>query len=434
MFLYAATILYIPNHVLNEVENLLYDFIWPKGKHHVKKKVLIQDIQHGGLKMPDIKTMVKSIKLTWIKKLITKDNNFTTLAKVIFTESDLNSFLAHKNDVKYLNKLLPPFYKQLLQYWYELYSVEPTTNAEVRKEILWKNKFILVDEKPVFFKHWNNKGIFVLNDILTETGNFKTLNEINEEFDANIRVMEFNSLKSAIPKRWKDLLSNTGIAINDDTNIQVNIGKQKTCIKEIKCRDIYWELINRLQIRPTAANKWEEIYYYVNFDWEHIYSLPYKVARETYLQSLHFQIINRYFPCSSNINKWYEVESPNCKHCGIEDTVEHYFGDCERVRPFWNWFRHWINEVYACNIAFSTLDIIFGIPNLNEITMFDIMNFCILMAKHYICNCKKQEREISEDKFKLVLRDRLLVEKLLLTEDNKEQMYLEKWDKLCNSL
>ena len=113
---------------------------------------------------------------------------------------------------------------------------------------------------------------------------------------------------------------------------------------------------------------------------------------------LHFQLINRYFHAPliliSDVR-----ESPNCKYCGIKDSVEHYFSESERDRPFWNWFRHWINEVYACNIAFSTLDIVFGIPNLNEIKMFDIMNFCILFAKYYIQKSKKQDNEISEEKF-----------------------------------
>ena len=62
IFLYLASFLYVPCEFIKKVNELFFDFIWPKGKHHVKKKVLIQCIESGGLKMPDVESMVKSIK------------------------------------------------------------------------------------------------------------------------------------------------------------------------------------------------------------------------------------------------------------------------------------------------------------------------------------------------------------------------------------
>ena len=35
---------------IEEVEKILYDYVWPKGKHNVKKQTLIENIQNGGLK------------------------------------------------------------------------------------------------------------------------------------------------------------------------------------------------------------------------------------------------------------------------------------------------------------------------------------------------------------------------------------------------
>ena len=66
--------------------------------------------------------------------------------------------------------------------------------------------------------------------------------------------------------------------------------------------------------------------------------------------------------------------------------------------------------------------------------MFDMINFCILLAKDYIRKSKKQETEISLDKYKAVLRDRLQIEKLLLTTENKEQLFFEKWNRIHTTL
>ena len=54
--------------------------------------------------------------------------------------------------------------------------------------------------------------------------------------------------------------------------------------------------------RPTSLEKWEELYYYVDFNWEHIFQLPYLTATETSLQSMQYQIIHRFFPCNSTVH------------------------------------------------------------------------------------------------------------------------------------
>ena len=46
--------------------------------------------------------------------------------------------------------------------------------------------------------------------------------------------------------------------------------------------------------RPTALYRWEEMYYYADFDWPVLFNISYKVARETDVQSLQFKIINTY--------------------------------------------------------------------------------------------------------------------------------------------
>ena len=44
------------------------------------KKVLIQEIESGGLKMPDISSMLKAVKLDWLKRLCVKETLYTHFA------------------------------------------------------------------------------------------------------------------------------------------------------------------------------------------------------------------------------------------------------------------------------------------------------------------------------------------------------------------
>ena len=328
---------------------------------HEEKKVFIQEIEEGGLKMPDIKTTIKSIRLAWIKRLSLNENNFTCLAKARLNVQNLADFLAYKNDTQYLQPNLPIFYSQILQSWYDIYSVEPLTNEEVQLERLWHNKYILIGHKPVFYQKWKDSGINRINDILSDTGNFKTSNELYHDLQIRVKVLDYNSLKSSIPQTWKRLLAEKITELNVTTDLTLKIQKVAIPIIDITCKEIYWELLSKFKVRPIALSRWEDLYIFVHFEWEHIFRIPYTVARETSLHSLQYQIIHRYFPCARNLHKWYPNEPSDCIYCHKEDSLEHYFSECENVKPMWTWFKNLINQTYQCNVTLSTLDILFGI-------------------------------------------------------------------------
>ena len=50
--------------VLNEINNLLYNFLWNGKGDKIKRKVMINDFRHGGLEMIDPISFNKSLKTT----------------------------------------------------------------------------------------------------------------------------------------------------------------------------------------------------------------------------------------------------------------------------------------------------------------------------------------------------------------------------------
>ena len=93
-------------------------------------------------------------------------------------------------------------------------------------------------------------------------------------------------------------------------------------IQDPFCKDIYWEFIHKRSCKPAGAEKWEDIYYFIDFDWKYIYSLPYHVARETHLQSMQYQILNHFIPCKYALKVW-NKDSELCNVCNTSDTIEH---------------------------------------------------------------------------------------------------------------
>ena len=64
---YVASILPVPHAVVELVDNMIIDFIWGKKKPKIKKDVIIQNIEDGGLKVPHFGDIVKTCKINWIK-------------------------------------------------------------------------------------------------------------------------------------------------------------------------------------------------------------------------------------------------------------------------------------------------------------------------------------------------------------------------------
>ena len=54
---------------LAEINDLLYTFLWNGKGDKIKQRVMIKDLGAGGLKMIDISSFNKSLKITWIKKI-----------------------------------------------------------------------------------------------------------------------------------------------------------------------------------------------------------------------------------------------------------------------------------------------------------------------------------------------------------------------------
>ena len=140
--------------------------------------------------------------------------------------------------------------------------------------------------------------------------------------------------------------------------------------------------------------KWESEYFFATFDWDLINIIPYERTSDTYLQSIQYQIIHRYFPCKYQLNMWNIEDSNKYTYCQEIDILTHNFVECESVRGFWSSLKAWFLTTFEFSIKFTVLDILLGIPNHGKNKDIDILNFVILFAKAYIYNSKRDEMAI----------------------------------------
>ena len=148
----------------------------------------------------NFRTMVKSLRLSWIGRLLDDTNaNWKAIPNYFFNQYGGLSFLLKCNyDVKLFEANFPLFYRELLGYFQELSS---TYGEEQRgKFIPWNNKDpdIAIDQKTLFWKTWFERGIYYVQDLLREDGKFLSLDEFKEKFGLKVNFLQYFQITAAI--------------------------------------------------------------------------------------------------------------------------------------------------------------------------------------------------------------------------------------------
>ena len=171
---YMSTCLYVPKHIIDTIDKVLYNFVWKK-KHDMKRTTIIASPSQGGLKMPDFNTLIRAQmpdfntlirahKINFMKRLANASTNCNKTASFILKTNKVENFLKYKNEIKYLHPV-PKFYQQLIDIWYYIHNKEPMTVQEILQEDIWFNCNILIENKPMYNKEWDEAGIRCIQNL-----------------------------------------------------------------------------------------------------------------------------------------------------------------------------------------------------------------------------------------------------------------------------
>ncbi len=181
--------------------------------------------------------------------------------------------------------------------------------------------------------------------------------------------MKYNSIKMAIPKKWKNILKkNIPLDIlmeqNTDHILQKSVNNINKHIYKITNKDIYRSIIKQKGQEPTSINTWYEMFPFMenNINWEDIFLLPYTIVKEPYLQSFQYKILNRIINCNEKLYTWKLINDNKCKYCGEIDTLEHHFFDCQVSKSIWERLYNWTRDNLETHFRLALCDVLFGIP------------------------------------------------------------------------
>ena len=161
--------------------------------------------------MTDIRSFLKALKISWIKKVW--DVNYQAEWKRLLLCDHL-----YWEDVWLLNKkslsVLPSsfvvntIWRNVVESWAE-YVREPAQASDLLSQPLWNNVFIRIENKPVFYRSWYVKNLRYVND-LVESGLLMSPTKLINKFNLKGTFLQAFGIMCLIPDSWKSAIRDFG--------------------------------------------------------------------------------------------------------------------------------------------------------------------------------------------------------------------------------
>ena len=152
-----------------QLEKIHKDFIWSGKKSKVKHTTLINDYSEGGLRDIDIKSKIKALQLSWIRRLY--DNSFHPW-KVIPNHFFSNKLFYPNFNIDFITfGKAPIFYKNIVNFWCEVADSLPVTASSILSECIFNNNLLKIENNIVKRNFLGMKRLLFVADLFDDEGN-----------------------------------------------------------------------------------------------------------------------------------------------------------------------------------------------------------------------------------------------------------------------
>lgn len=342
-YIYLMQSIGLPEHVLTELNRLFFGFIWKKkfsnkkAFEKVKRKIMTQEFERGGLKMIDMHTLQQSLYLAWIPKLLEESNNpaWKTIPMNFYDKlgSGFSIFDNPCNMKSILGLTNDCFWSKVLAIWQELKEkLRVNTKYVYLNSGLWNNNNIKYRNNNIHIDEWIRKGITNLKDILDDRGNVIPFNEIEDKIGRKAnRILEYNAVRTAIEQVRQN---NRLILREEETVLSQNFVIENKTLFKLTVKD-FRELINGQATTPCAVGFWKRK---LKQDiTEKHWQLAAHSTRETRLRVLQWKILHNIYPTKILLFRIGKADTNICDACntGETDYIEHFFYTCRTINQIW---------------------------------------------------------------------------------------------------
>lgn len=414
-----------PSELIKQLERRFFKFLWNNGPDRISRKVIIRNLSCGGLRMVQLTSFIKALKISWLRRIISSsgNNKWSDLSGIDFAKlfSVGGSF-----SLQLSNTLDNPFWRDLTKHWSAFcQNIKIESIKQVLESPIWFNTNVGLGQ--LFIKEWYKKGVKTIYDLIDENGDIYTFNTFKERFNVRGTFLEYQNLLNKIPNEWKNIINNnTVFSIMNKMNVSSNIYVSYV-IKDKKGSRIFYDMlvgINEINLHT----KWQAVVGEINDqDWRS-YNTYVKKIKEVKLKDFQFKINNKILVTNSFLRKINKIDTDRCGYCqNNPETISHLFLECNRVKEFWDRLKMWMNVNVNLNLILEDRNILFSTQNNNE-----LISYILLLAKYYIYKNKFVNKQLSIPAFLLYVKVKLTNERYIANIHNTFDGFLKKWHPIYN--
>lgn len=425
-FIYLASVVHIPDAIIQELEKTIYKFLWNGGNGFIKKTTIIGDLAVGGLKMIDLKSSFAAQKTKWINFYFTTSAPWKLMFDSFFAPYGGNLIFHCNLDIQYIksNMNVPIFYKDMLISHITLTNPDSVSPLH---QCIWNNRHVCINKKPCFYQYFFDSGIRLVSDFFETDGAVIPFETWIRRGLHTRYYLQWMGILSAIPNSWK-LSFRQGFNREQCTLVGLlfldNDGS-KYDVRNMTSRCIYNVLVKRIFKPPTSENKFADEYHINNNEWNNIYLMPFKCTVDVRTRLFQYKINLNCLMTNSRLHKMKLVDNAMCTFCNNHiESLKHLFWDCTCVGKIWSDFKTWYDIMTDSDITLNYKNIIFCcISN-------TLMNLCLILMKKVIYSCRFSNQRPTLVMFKNQIIFHYKLEKQISLSNGTMHKFIHKWNYL----
>ena len=395
--IYLGTCYTIPTKYIKELNKIVFSFLWKSKKEKVKRVVVINPVSEGGLGMIDIESRIKSLRLSWLPKLLNNSEkpwkyicNFW-LHKIGGVPLCLHYNCSNMDMIALCKKhKFPPFYLDLLSTWAGIHYVNILKVNDISKEIIWHNTNIKFLNEAIYFKDWVDNGILRANQLIVN-GTWKNHEQVYEVMNTNSLLISFQyeKLKRAFPRVWLEYLCKEETKdITQDASLynqelfETNTGDSINLVAA-KTKDLYLLLLETRKCELNVLYFWQEkLHISQHFNWNVLFEFKFGKLFNNNVKQYSFKLLHRLLPFKENLVKWKIASDMICKQCNQVETISHVLLYCPDTKLYWKKIAYILYRLFHIDIVIDERIILTGY-NVSD-KNFILPNLMLVFAQHTI--------------------------------------------------
>jgi hypothetical protein len=380
--LYTVTVLPIPTGIVEELDRICYNFLWGNTEK-VKRNVLINKIDKGGIQFLDVQSLFESVKAAWVVRLLNakEDDKWSIIAKYVlkYTENDNLIFKLNVTSIRSIDifKNMPMFYKEVLVAYNKSKCINKDTFCKtILDQPIWANEYVKAKDtgrnvKVLFYRNWINCNVLKIRNLKFVDGILDDQYLMRIIRNKTNIFSEISRLRQAL-KPYKIYLGDHDP--DNDTCLPVfwRDSKPENVLPSAKSKMFYENIVSLKVERPIMERHWIEVFNDEEVNFKNMYTKKILCIKDKKLAEFNFKVINNILPCNVNLKHWRKSDTEMCNICNTEETIEHLLYQCHYAQSIWRDFL----RITGVNITLA--DIVIG----NKLNLPD--NFVVTLVSYLI--------------------------------------------------